>query len=173
MCLQHVPGSFSEHHGHAEKETQGSLDSCFITTGDKLILLINETDFHHVEKKRLCKFLFCYNTFTKLPREMLKSYYLISLYAYHLIYTSKDILKTFKRSVLFEDKKLFTEAIIPTIKNSIQYQSQKTAIRHMDDDRAYIKCGITNGHYGGGKQRGNPNELKSLTLIKELPGYGI
>lgn len=73
---------------------------------------------------------------------MLKSYYWISLYAYHLIYTSKDILKAFKKSVLFEDKKLFTEAIIPTIKNSIQYQSQKTAIRHMDDDRAYIKCGI-------------------------------
>lgn len=87
---------------------------------------------------------------------MVKSYYLISLYAYHLIYTSQDILKAFKRLILLEDKKLSTETVIPTTKNSTQYQSQRTVIRHMDDDTAYIKCGITDGHYGGGKQKRKP-----------------
>lgn len=87
---------------------------------------------------------------------MVKSYYLISLYAYHLIYTSQDVLKACRRLILFEDKKLSTETVIPTTKNSTQYQSQETVIRHMVDDTAYIKHGITNGYYGRGKQREKP-----------------
>lgn len=87
---------------------------------------------------------------------MVKSYYLIWLYAYYLIYTSQDALNAFKRSILFEDKKLLTETITPATKNSTQYQSQKTVIRHMDDDTAYTKRGVTNGHYGGGKQKRKP-----------------
>lgn len=87
---------------------------------------------------------------------MVKSYYSISLYAYHLIYTSQDVLKAFKKLILFEDKKLSTETVIPTTKNSTPYQSQKTVIRHMVDDTTYIKHGITDGYYGRGKQRGKP-----------------
>lgn len=51
MYLQHLPVNSSEHHGHAEKEIQRSLDSLFITIADKWILLINETSFHLVGKK--------------------------------------------------------------------------------------------------------------------------
>lgn len=65
-------------------------------------------------------------------------------------FTPQDIPKVFKRLILFEDKKLFTETLTPTTKTSTQYQSQKTVIRHTDDDTANIKCGITSGHYSGG-----------------------
>lgn len=55
---------------------------------------------------------------------MVITYYLISLYAYHLIYTSRDILKAFKRLILLEDKKLFTETVIPTLKTALSIKAR-------------------------------------------------
>lgn len=91
-----------------------------------------------------------------LCREMVKSYYLISLYAYHLIYTSQDILKAFKRLILFEDKKLFRETVIPTTKNSTQYQSKKTWLGTWMMTRHILNMVSQMGTMGGRKQKRKP-----------------
>lgn len=133
------------------------------------------------EKNRwFYRFFFC---ITHLPsfswhlytlcREMVITYYLISLYAYHLIYTSQDILKAFKRLILLEDKKLFTETVIPTLKTalSIKARGQWLGIWMMTQHILNVVSQMDT--MVDGSKWENPNELKSLTFIKELPGYRI